>query len=337
MNFQQRVAAFVQLGEWMKEAAEAGHPDFDRAHAHNQWFTLPNTRLAVEAWAAQLAPHKVQQWLEPYNISDQQEPKTIALISAGNIPLVGFHDLLCILVSGNKAIVKLSEDDTVLPTLLIRELIRIGPQLEAYIHISEDRLPKAFDAVIATGSNNTNRYFEYYFRNRPALLRRSRSSAAVLTGNETPEDMQRLGDDIFTYFGLGCRNVSKLYVPEGYDFTTFFEGIESFHGISQHHKYANNYAYHKAIFLMNQTPHLDNGFITLKEDASIASPLGTLFFEYYSDPAQLRETLESRREELQCVVSKTGLPGAIPFGHAQSPELWDYADGVDTMAFLLAL
>jgi hypothetical protein len=242
-----------------------------------------------------------------------------------------------VLISGNKALVKLSDDDKILPKWLIEELIRIAPEMVDFITISEDRLPKQYDAVIATGSNNTNRYFEYYFRKKPSLLRKNRSSIAIISGNESVDEMNKLGDDIFTYFGLGCRNVSKIYVPENFDLALFFEGIEHYNTMMQHHKYANNYNYHKAIFLLNLAPHLDNNFIVLKEDQSISSPLGTLFYERYQNIEALKNELQLKKEQIQCVISCLQIDGALPFGKAQVPELYDYADGVDTLKFLLAL
>jgi hypothetical protein len=337
MTFQQRVNAFVNLGQFFEQSiTQKDHPIFHKAYAHNPWFTPENIIRALGAWADTLSQTRLDNWLADYTINDHKH-QSVAIIMAGNIPLVGFHDLLCVLLSGNKAVVKLSEDDATLIKWVINELIRIEPAFESLIEISESRLPKDFDAVIATGSNNTNRYFEYYFRDKPSLLRRNRNSVAILSGNETPEDYLKLGEDIFTYFGLGCRNVSKLYVPKGYDPIPFFEGIEPFADIINHHKYANNYTYHKAIFLMNLTKHLDNNFLLLKEDERIASPLGVMFFEEYETTAALLEKLENKRDEIQCVVSKIALPEVLPLGKAQHPELADYADGVDTMKFLLSL
>jgi hypothetical protein len=251
--------------------------------------------------------------------------------------LVGFHDLISVLITGNKALVKLSTDDTILMKWVIESILKIEPAFAAYIEICETRLPLQFDAVIATGSNNTNRYFEYYFRNKKSLLRKNRNSVAVLTGQETAEDLKKLGEDIFTYFGLGCRNVSKLYVPVGYDFVPFFEAIESFYEIGNHHKYINNYTYHKAIFLMNLTPHLDNNFLLLKEDEQIASPLGVMFHSSYNTIDELQQFLSMKSNEIQCTVSNFKMPNNFSFGEAQQPELWDYADGEDTLSFILAL
>jgi len=336
MNFQQRINAFVKLGNFLLEISNENHPKLQEAYHHNNWFTPENSQLSLSSWVDQLTQTNLTKWLSQYSINTIA-PKNVAIIMAGNIPLVGFHDLICVLVSGNNAIVKLSDDDKILPNFLIDELIKIEPEFKNYIHISDGRLPKDFDAVIATGSNNTFRYFEYYFRNKPSLLRKNRSSVAILTGHETPEEMNKLGNDIFLYFGLGCRNVSKIFVPNDYDLATFFEGIESWNSITQHHKYANNYHYHKSIFLLNIAPHLDNNFVIVKEDQSISSPLGVLFFERYDSLPKVFETLHQHQDEIQCVVCKTKVGNSVAFGNAQSPRLWDYADGEDTMKFLLNL
>lgn len=335
MNFQQRINSFVKLGQFFEQSTLVeNHPIFYKAYTQNPWFTIANTQLSVKAWADSMRESKLIEWLKAYTINEKSL-QTIAIIMAGNIPLVGFHDLLCVLITGNKALVKLSEDDTTLMKWAIDELILIEPAFASFIEISANRLPVGFDAVIATGSNNSNRYFEYYFREKRSLLRGNRNSVAILSGNETPEDLHKLGLDIFTYFGLGCRNVSKLYVPQEYDITQFLDGIESHNDIINHHKYANNYTYHKAILLMNLTPHLDNNFLLLKEDDRIASPLGMLYYERYTSLETLNETLQQKQLEIQCIVSKTDFNGALPLGKAQQPELWDYADGVDTIAFLL--
>jgi len=335
MNFQQRVNAIVQLGHFFSQAVNGNEsPVFYSAYLQNNWFTTANIRMSIQSWADLLKEDALNNWLVNYSLTESP-PQTIAIIMAGNIPLVGFHDLLCVLVSGNKALVKLSEDDTVLMKWVIEQLIAIEPAFADAITISETRLPANFDAVIATGSNNTNRYFEYYFRNKKSLLRKNRNSVAVITGNETPEDLAKLGSDIFTYFGLGCRNVSKLYVPKGYDFTPFFEAIEPLYDIVNHHKYANNYTYHKAIFLMNLDKHLDNNFLLVKEHESISSPLGVLFYTQYTSIKEIELLLASKNEEIQCVVSKKQFNLSVPLGKAQQPELWDYADREDTLQFLL--
>lgn len=334
MNFQQHIGVFVQLGKELENWVQRGNPVLERAYVHNRWFTPENIQKSLLGWAKLLQTNTLEKWLEAYK-SEAPTPKTVVVLMAGNIPLVGLHDLLCVLLCGHKALVKLSSDDTILMEAVIGELKRLDPSLENRIHIQTEKLPGEYDAVIATGSDNSNRYFEYYFRNKPHILRKNRNSVAMLTGNETPEDIQHLADDIFTYFGLGCRNVAKLFVPEGYDFIPFFEQINAYVGSIDHHKYANNYTYHKSIFLMNMTPHLDNGFLLVKEDQAVASPLSVLFYEQYANTEMLNRRLVEQQEQIQCVVGKTA--GYIPFGKAQYPDLWDYADGVDTLHFLLHL
>lgn len=337
MNCQHYIQTFTLLGEFFKQQVQQQPDLFQRAYHKNNWFTAAYISTAFDAWANELTSSKLTNWLEAYPQFPSQQPQQVAIIMAGNIPLVGLHDLLAVLVSGNKALVKLSTDDTVLMESVINQLISIEPKLGQQIEIIKEQLPKEFDAVIATGSNNTNRYFTYYFKGKPALLRKSRTSVAVLTGNETPEDYQKLGSDIFTYFGLGCRNVSKLYVPKGFDIVPFYEGIEQFNQHINHHKYANNYTYHKAILLMNLTPHFDNNFLLLKEDKKVSSPLGVMYYEEYNNLSELNETLKAAHENIQCVVSKLDLGYSLPLGKAQQPTLTDYADGVNTLNFLASL
>lgn len=337
MNFQHAIHILSQLGTFFKEESTKDNPVFTKAYQQNPWFTIEYTKKAIAAWGDQLNTEHSNKWLSVYQDMPQPAPKNVVVIMAGNIPLVGLHDLLSILVCGHKAIVKLSSDDTVLMKWVIENIINIAPEWADKIEITDERLPKNFDAVIATGSNNTNRYFEYYFKTKPSLLRKARTSVAVLTGNETPEDLHKLGEDIFTYFGLGCRNVSKIYVPEGYDIAHFYEGIADFYEHINHNKYANNYTYHKAILLMNLTKHFDNNFLLLKEDTNIASPLGVMFYEQYTNLDELSKTLENNKDQIQCVVSKISLNNSVPLGKAQQPELTDYADGVDTVKFLLEI
>lgn len=337
MNFQHAIHILSQLGTFFNEESTKDNPVFTKAYQQNPWFTIEYTKKAIAAWGDQLNTEHLNKWLSVYQDIPQPAPKNMVVIMAGNIPLVGLHDLLSILVCGHKAIVKLSSDDTVLMKWVIENIINIAPEWADKIEITDERLPKNFDAVIATGSNNTNRYFEYYFKTKPSLLRKARTSVAVLTGNETPEDLHKLGEDIFTYFGLGCRNVSKIYVPEGYDIAHFYEGIADFYEHINHNKYANNYTYHKAILLMNLTKHFDNNFLLLKEDTNIASPLGVMFYEQYTNLDELSKTLENNKDQIQCVVSKIAINNSVPLGKAQQPELTDYADGVDTVKFLLEI
>ncbi|MCX6350443.1 MAG: acyl-CoA reductase [Bacteroidetes bacterium] len=336
MNLQQRLAALSTLGERIiyNTKNNIWEERFSRATAENGWFTKENIERSLLAIAENyLQPTKLEEWLSNYEIKETN-PKTIALVMAGNIPLVGFHDLISVLASGNKAMLKLSSKDEVLPKLLINELIDINGEFKDSIIIA-DRLAD-FDAVIATGSNNSARYFEYYFGKYPHIIRSSRNSVAVMSGEETNEELFNLGKDIFSYFGLGCRNVCKLYIPIGYDLVRLLDNLSSYKDIINFHKYQNNYMYHLSLFLLNKQPHLDTGFLILKEDERIASPTSVIFYEYYTDRQALQEKLGLEKDKIQCIVAKDGIvDNPIPFGNTQQPELWDYADGIDTMKFLL--
>ena len=252
---------------------------------------------------------------------------------AGNIPLVGFHDLLCVWVSGHKAVVKLSSEDKLLLPFIVEQLRDRIPEWAEAVTFSDEKITD-FDAVIATGSNNTARYFEYYFGKKPHIIRKNRNSVAVLTGKETQEELTALGKDIFQYYGLGCRSISKLFVPENYFFDAFFQAIYAYRDIINEQKYANNYDYNKAVYLMSLYKLLENGFLILKEDKSYASPIATLFYEYYTDTEALKKQLITDTEQIQCVVAKGLLPDEIAFGNTQIPQLWEYADNVDTLKFL---
>ena len=301
-----------------------------RAKVKNQWFSESNTKQAFLALSTMLKKEELINWLDQYSIKSR-DTKTVAIIMAGNLPLVGFHDLMCVLFSGNKALIKLSSDDDVLLPPIVNFLNVLEPELKDMVSFVEGRM-EGFDKVIATGSNNTSRYFESYFGKYPNIIRKNRSSVAILEGDESKEELEALGNDIFSYFGLGCRNVSKLYLPEGYDLDVFFKSIYSFGDIINHNKYANNYDYNKAVWLLNEDKILDNGFIILKESNEISAPTASLYYEYYSDSIQLERKLKEIEDQIQCVVSKNH----ISFGEAQNPSLNDYADRVDTMSFLIS-
>lgn len=307
----------------------------DLSQSHNGWFTPNQVHFAIQSWAEALTEENLNLWLSKYDFSTVQ-PKTVALILAGNIPLVGFHDFLSVVISGHKVLVKTSSNDQKLLPFLAKYLISIQPELENYITFTEGKM-EGFDAVIATGSNNTARYFEYYFKDKPSIIRKSRNSVAVLTGNETSEDLANLGEDIFRYFGLGCRNVSKLFVPKGYNFDAFFQAIYEQKDVIYYEKYANNYDYNKAVFLMSNFKLLDNEFLTIKEDSSYASPISSVFYEYYEDVNEIKKRLEIEAEQVQCIVSNGITENSIAFGQTQKPNLWDYADNVDTLEFLLGI
>src|SRR5690606_23283865 len=298
---------------------------------HNGWFIESEVYFSVQSWAEALTSENLDKWLSAYNFTET-EPKSVGLILAGNIPLVGFHDFLSVLVSGHKAVVKTSSNDQHLLPFLAKYLIRVEPSLEKRIEFVGKL--ENFDAVIATGSNNTARYFEYYFKVKPNIIRKNRNSVAVLDGNESEQDLIALGKDIFTYFGLGCRNVSKLFVPKGYEFEKFFKGMYEYREIINNQKYINNYDYNKAVFLMSNFLVLDNGFLVLKEDSSYSSPISSVFYEYYNDLNEINNKLEQDSEQIQCVVSHNLIENSVDFGQTQLPKLWDYADNVDTISFL---
>ena len=302
------------------------------SQSHNGWFTPEQVYFSVQSWAEALKEENIDKWLSNYDLSNVI-PKTVGLILAGNIPLVGFHDFLSVLISGHKVVVKTSSNDQHLIKFLAKYLISIDSNLEEFITFTDGKLEN-FDAVIATGSNNTARYFEYYFKDKPSIIRKNRNSVAVLDGTESHDDLENLGEDIFRYFGLGCRNVSKIFVPKEYDFQTFFKAIFKYGDVIHYEKYANNYDYNKAVFLMSNFKLLDNEFLTIKEDTSYASPISSVFYEFYENLEEIKSKLENDSEQIQCIVSKGLVNNSIPFGKTQKPELWDYADNVDTIAFL---
>lgn len=332
---QQNINNLVRLGELLSKT-EQFNDIFDKAEQQNSWFTRANVIFAFKSWSEALSENNVQQWLSQYQLPQTTSPKKILIIMAGNLPLVGFHDLLCVLVAGHKAIVKLSSDDRVLLPYLIKQMKAFAPEWAEAVAFTDDKVTE-YDAVIATGSDNTARYFEYYFGKKPHIIRKNRHSVAVLTGEETPEELQDLGKDIFLYYGLGCRSVSKLFVPQGYDFDLLFQAIYPYKDIIEEQKYANNYDYNKAVYLMSLYKLLENGFLLLKEDEHYGSPIATLFYEYYTNKEALKKKLATDREKIQCVVGHNFIDGEIPFGQTQTPKLWDYADGVNTLTFLLNL
>ncbi len=337
---EQRVASFTSLGQVFEIAADGVENSLgnlvENVKSHNGWFTPENVRFALSQWAKLLKAESLNAWLKAYQFP-QTTPKTIGIIMAGNIPLVGFHDLLCVVLSGNKSLVKLSSKDTVLMKEVIQTLLKIEPGLTEYIKI-EEAILKDFDAIIATGSDNSARYFDFYFGKYPHIIRKNRTSVAIIRGNETPDEFKQLGWDIFRYYGLGCRNVTKLFVPKDYDFSLFFEGISIFRFVLENNKYANNYDYNKAIFLLNKTLHLDNGFLLLKEDSNLFTPAGLVHFEQYNSEEELQQKLIEQANAIQCIVSKNAEnKREIPFGTSQMPGLNQYADGIDTLSFLSQL
>jgi hypothetical protein len=348
MDLNQRIDVFIKLGQHLATFIKLNNEGINKdefnelnstlnlAYIKNGWFTRDNALNMLDQIARQLNPESIGQWISRYDIQSRS-PLNIGIIMAGNIPLVGFNDLFCVLMSGHTAVVKLSSDDEILPRYVLDYLVKQNPAIHNFIKVSDARL-KGIDAVIATGSNNSARYFQYYFGKYPNIIRKNRHSVAVLKGTEDASDLQALGSDIFTYFGLGCRSVSKLYVPFNYNFNLFFESIVQFGEVVNNKKYGNNYDYNRAVFLLNNEKFLDNNFLIVKEGLSIATPVSVLHFEYYSDINELEEKLNREQDNLQCIVSKGAwFKNSLAFGNSQTPLLNDYADGIDTMQFLLEL
>lgn len=345
----ERLQTFVALGDFLRSVD--AQPELteivQRAHYKNNWFTPDNSLKAIRAIADEfLLADKLTHWFRPYR-AEPKTPRTVGVVMAGNIPAVGFHDLLCVVLSGHKLLAKLSSQDFVLIHYLIQKLKEINPGFDTVIEEAE-RL-NAADVYIATGSTNTARYFDYYFAKKPHIIRKNRTSVGILMGEESDEEFQKLGHDISDYYGLGCRNVSTILVPEGYDFTPMLRALESnAKTYLNNHKYQNNYDYNKSIYLINAVPHYDNGYLLLTENESLVSPISVLYYQTYKTQADAEAWLAARADRIQVITSAQAdpdptsagrgwFPGSIPFGQTQWPGLSDYADGVDTMAFLTGL
>ncbi|MBS1548103.1 MAG: acyl-CoA reductase [Bacteroidetes bacterium] len=345
-----RKAAFVQLGlllgqfarlqPWPDHACgltQQEYAAFDealkQAHVRNGWFTEPEVRHALQGLAAMLDASIMEQWLAAYpRLEVEREVRAIGIIMAGNVPFVGFHDLFCVLLCGHSAKVKPASDDAGLMTALLAMLSCFAPELAAKAELVPGKLG-AMDALIATGSNNTARYFEHYFGNVPRIVRKGRCSVALLDGTESDAELDALGEDVFRYFGLGCRNVGKVFIPQEFSLDRLFGAFFRWKDIINHHKYANNYDYNKAVWLMDRVPITENGFLLMKEDDRVNSPVAALLYERYVDRGELEAKLDAMKDELQCIVGH----GHLPFGTAQCPGPGEYADNVDTMQFLLEL
>jgi hypothetical protein len=344
-----RMAALDQLGRvmaalgaaqpWPGHAsglAEVEYNELDRAvreaRIANGWATEENVRHAFSAWAKALQADSIAAWLAAYPALEQQRTavKTVGLILAGNVPLVGLHDVLCVWLSGHQARVKCSSQEPALIPALLKVLDTFLPGTLEQIVFTGEKLGTV-DAVIATGSNNTARYFHHYFGQLPRIVRKSRVSVAVLDGSETEDELAALAEDVFRYYGLGCRNVAKVYVPQDFDLDRIFGAFFPWKDIVHHNKYGNNYDYTRALWMLDGVPFLENGFVLFREDTALQSPAATLHYERYTDRATVDADLAAHAEDIQCIVGH----GAVPFGQAQQPGLADYADGVDTLGFLL--
>jgi len=327
----------IELGKKIEAMEEDQLNDWSsKVYANNPWFTKENVKLALDGWVHMLRADSVNEWLSQYKITAAATPKNIGVVMAGNIPFAGFHDMLCVLASGHKLKAKRSSQDELLPQWILSLIKDINPEVASRVEWVE-RIENV-DAVIATGSGNTARYFHYYFAKWPHIIRSNRTSIAVLNGEETDDEIRSLGKDVFTYFGLGCRNVSKLYLPVGKPLDPILRVLEDFQEMKIHNKYSNNYDYNRSIYYLNQVPFYDNNIVLMKEDAQLASPVGVLFYEFYTSINQLQLQLAGNQEKIQCIVAKKNLmDGTVDFGQAQSPSIADYSDGVDTMEFLLGL
>ncbi len=339
MNIRERINILSQLGKYLNKIDdEFLYAVMKQSEFHNAWFSIENQKSALQSIANQfLDENKLTNWLESYQISEPKNPKTVGLVMAGNIPLVGLQDWLCVFVTGHRAQIKLSDKDKFMFPHLVKMMQTWNPNVTKYIEFVD--ILKDFDAVIATGSNNTARYFESYFGKYPNIIRKNRNSVAILDGSETEEEFARLGADIFQYFGLGCRNVSKIYLPKGYDFQPLLEALHEFNSLILNSKYKNNFDYNYALYILNRTKYEANGCILMTENESLNSRIANLNFEYYSDMVELSKKLNSVRHEIQCVVSKNALEdfSTMDFGKTQKPTLADYPDGIDVINFLQKL
>lgn len=332
MVLEERIEAFVRLGKQLSTWAKTEKYETLKRQAKykNSWFTSEHIDLAVSGIQKLLSPNSLHQWVTRYKLAPVK-PKHVGIVMAGNIPLVGFHDFLSVLIAGHHVVVKMSSQDEILMSAIIEELLTVTPELKPYVAIQAQL--KNIEAVIATGSDNSSRYFEYYFSKMPHVIRKNRTSVAIITGNETAQDFDQLWSDVYQYFGMGCRNVSKLFVPKGYDLTQILRAWENKGELAHHHKYFNNYEYNKSIYLINSVPHLDTGYGLWVEDEALVSPLSVTFHQPYESEEQLNHWLQENQDKIQCIVAGNNAK-YVPFGDAQSPEVWDYADGVDTLAFL---
>lgn len=331
MNLTERITLLVKLKRYLEEDSKELKAVKQEAFEKNKWFVREFIDLSVaNICKFFLDRDLLKAWVNHYHIDDNIQPQKIGIVMAGNIPLVGFHDFLCVFISGHHQFIKLSEKDDVLLKHIIAKLSEWNPDVSELVKISA--LLKDCDAYIATGSNNSSRYFHYYFGQYPSLIRNNKTSVAILSGNETPGQLFALADDVYTYFGLGCRNVTKLYVPEDYDFVMLLNAFKKYNYFSDVTKYKNNYDYNMALLIMNNKFYMSNESIILVENEIVFSPVSELHYSFYKNKNDVLQELEGN-ENIQCITGGED----IPFGQTQQPGLFDYADGIDTMQFLLAL
>jgi hypothetical protein len=339
MHLEERINSFSALGAILRNTIEGKNNRYsaqlnnliDNQEKHNPFFTPENVRMSIKAIAGELTFENLTKWTESYPaLKEKYNPLRVGVVMAGNIPLVGFHDFITVLISGNSLIAKTSSKDSELIFHAGEILCSINPDFRNKIKFTDGFL-KDFELVIATGSDNSSRYFEYYFGKYPHIIRKNRNSIAIINGDETDQELENLGIDIFSYFGLGCRNVSKIYLPPDYDLHTVIKNWNRFSYVINHNKYASNYDYNMAIYLVNKEKFLDTGFLLLKESRDLSSPLSVLNYEFYHSEEKLSDCINNLHDKIQCVAGKK----YIPFGKTQFPKVWDYADNVDTLDFLL--
>ena len=345
MNLNNRITLFVKLGRFFSdyinnnlESLEKNKFDkaINESILHNSFFSKKNILKSLLSWSNVLTKKSIDDFLSNYLIKNKKREKKIAIIMAGNIPLVGFHDFFCVIISGNFAVIKLSSKDSHLFKFILSFLVKENPDFSTKFDVVENKL-QIFDAVIATGNNISANQFELYFKKYPKIIRRNRHSIAILNGNETKKEIELLANDIFYYYGLGCRNVSKIFIPNNYNLDILFKSFVLWNEVINKNSYSNNYNYYRAIYLLNKEVFFDNGFVLLKESEKIGSPVGTIYFEYYKSDNQIKEMIKKNNEKIQCIVSNNNYPKTIKFGETQMPNLNDFADDIDTFNFLLKL
>lgn len=333
MKLSNRIAAFTALGTLIRSFSDDEIAGLSRkASSKNNWVTEENLRMSLEGIAKFLEKDKLEKWLAPYSLPEENKNiKRTGVVMAGNIPLAGFHDFLSVLISGNEIHAKLNPQDPVLLPFIANELLQIEPEFKSYIHFEERLI--GMDAMVVSLSDNSFRYYEQYFKHTPHIIRKIRQSCAVLNGTESSEELVKLGEDITFFYGLSTRSISKLFVPEGYNFTPLFETLAKFRHLADHHKFVNHYDYNKSIYLVNGNPHLDTGFMLFKEDKNIFSPVSVVFFEYYKDEELLRNRLKEQDENIECIAGHPPF-GKFSFGEVLKPEVWDFPVKEDILTFL---
>ena len=345
MNLNNRITLFVKLGSFFSDYINNNLESLDRnkfdkaineSILHNSFFSKKNILKSLFSWSSVLTKKSIDNFLSNYLIKIKKREKKIAIVMAGNIPLVGFHDFFCVILSGNFAVIKLSSKDSHLFKFILNFLVKENPDFSSKFDIVENKLQK-FDAVIATGNNISANQFELYFKKYPKIVRRNRHSIAILNGNETKKEIELLANDIFYYYGLGCRNISKIFIPNNYNLDVLFKSFVLWNEVINKNSYANNYNYYRAIYLLNKEIFFDNGFVLLKESEKIGSPVGTIYFEYYKSENQIKEMIKKNNQKIQCIVSNNNYRKTIKFGETQMPNLNDFADDIDTFNFLLKL